>query len=257
MDAVTSPRSGNGMKVLAWVALACVSMLVGMSAGCRARKPKAPLPDAEVVKRFNQVYFNSGVIQRTTWLGVRLGQNPCDLWTMQEIICEIQPDVIVETGTWLGGSALYYAMVQEHLHRGGKVVTIDLKDYGLDRLAKFPAYRKNVVFILGDSVAPETLDRVRAEIGPKAKVMVTLDSLHTKEHVLKELRLYSRFVSPGSYLVVQDTNIHGHPVHPNFPEGPMEALMEFLKGRDDFVIDSSREKLLLTFYPNGYLKRIK
>ena len=257
MDAMTSPRSGNGMKAWTWVALACVSMLVGLAAGCRARKPEAALPDAEVVKRFNQVYFNSGVIQRTTWLGVKLGQNPCDLWAMQEIIYQIKPDVIIETGTWFGGSALYYAMLLDQLRNSGKVITVDIDTYGDQAAFEFPAFKRNAIFLQGDSVSPDIIKKIEELIGRDKKVMVTLDSLHTKEHVLKELQLYSRFVSPGSYLIVQDTNIHGHPVHPNFPEGPMEALMEFLKGRDDFVIDSSREKFLLTFYPNGYLKRIK
>ncbi|OGD25608.1 MAG: hypothetical protein A2Y56_03875 [Candidatus Aminicenantes bacterium RBG_13_63_10] len=228
-----------------------------MSAGCGPRRPKAPLSDAEVVKRFNQIFFNSGVIQRSTWMGVKLGQNPCDLWMMQEIIYQIKPDVIIETGTWFGGSALYYAMLLDELGNSGKVITVDIDTYGDQAAFEFPAFKRNAIFLQGDSVSPDIIKKIEELIGRDKKVMVTLDSLHTKEHVLKELQLYSRFVSPGSYLIVQDTNIHGHPVHPNFPEGPMEALMEFLKGRDDFVIDSSREKFLLTFYPNGYLKRIK
>lgn len=89
-----------------------------------------------------------------------------------------------------------------------------------------------------------------------SKVLVTLDSLHTKKHVLKELNLYSNFVSLNSYIVVQDTNVR-HQVLPDFGPGPMEAVEEFLKTNKDFEIDHSREKFLLTFYPSGYLKRIK
>ncbi len=82
-----------------------------------------------------------------------------------------------------------------------------------------------------------------------------LDSDHRREHVLRELELYSRFVTPGCYLVVEDTNINGHPVAPTFGPGPMEAVRDFLASTDDFEVDHSREKLLLTFNPSGYLRR--
>jgi len=245
------------MRIRSRIILSCVIVLAGLSAGCRPSNQITDFSDEEIVIRFNQIYFNSGVIQRSTWMGVKIGQNPCDLWAMQEIIYQIKPDVIIETGTWFGGSALYYAMLLDQLGNSGKVITVDIDTYGDQAAFEFPAFQRNAIFLQGDSVSPDIINKIEELIGRGQKVMVTLDSLHTKEHVLKELQLYSRFVSPGSYLVVQDTNIHGHPVHPNFPEGPMEALMEFLKGRDDFVIDSSREKFLLTFYPNGYLKRIK
>ncbi len=233
-----------------------VFILAALSAGCRPSQ-KADLSDEEIIKRFNQIYYYSGVVQKTTWMGVKVGQNPCDPWMMQEIIYQIKPDFIIETGTWFGGSALYYAMLLEQLDNSGKVITVDIKDYGDQTAAQSPLFKKNVIFLEGDSVSPAILNKIKELIGTNTKVMVTLDSLHTKEHVLKELLLYSPFVSPGSYLVVQDTNMHGHPVHPNFPEGPMEAVMEFLKNNKDFIIDSSRTKFLLTFHPSGYLKKIK
>jgi cephalosporin hydroxylase len=85
--------------------------------------------------------------------------------------------------------------------------------------------------------------------------MVILDSDHHKDHVLRELEIYSKFVTNGSYIIVEDTNINGHPVRPKFGPGPTEAVKEFLKGSRDFVIDKSREKFFLTFNPNGYLKK--
>jgi len=245
------------MKKRIGAMLACALILAGFSAGCRRESPTAGLSDEEIIKRFNQVYYHSSVVQITTWMGVKIGQNPCDLWVMQEIMDKLKPDFVIETGTWFGGSALYYAMILDQLGNSGKVISIDIKDYHDKNVSNYPAYKKNVIFLEGDSVSPEILKKIEALIGTNKKVMVTLDSLHTKEHVLKELRLYSRFVSPGSYLVVQDTNIHGHPVFPSAPEGPMEALVEFLKGNDAFEIDRSRNKFLLTFHPDGYLKRIK
>jgi cephalosporin hydroxylase len=88
-------------------------------------------------------------------------------------------------------------------------------------------------------------------------VLVTLDSDHRMAHVLNELRLYSKFVSVGSYLIVQDTAHNGHPLRTTYGQGPMEALEEFLKENQDFVRDAGREKFLLTFHPRGYLKRVR
>jgi len=113
-----------------------------------------------------------------------------------------------------------------------------------------------VEMIVGSSVDPKVTDQVAQEVLGK-KVLVTLDSLHTRDHVLKELEIYSKLVSPGSYLVAQDTNINGNPVLPAFGPGPHEAVQEFLRTHDNFVVDHSREKFLLTFYPGGWLKRVK
>jgi cephalosporin hydroxylase len=89
------------------------------------------------------------------------------------------------------------------------------------------------------------------------RTMVVLDSAHEKEHVLKEIELYSKFVQKGDYLVVEDTDINGHPVRPEFGLGPMEAVGTFLRKREDFIIDSKREKFMLTSCPKGFLKRIR
>jgi cephalosporin hydroxylase len=94
-------------------------------------------------------------------------------------------------------------------------------------------------------------------ISPSDTVLVILDSDHSKQHVLNELRLYHSFVTEGSYLIVEDSNINGHPVLPQFGPGPMEALDEFLQENDDFVIDESKHKFLITFNPRGYLKKVK
>jgi cephalosporin hydroxylase len=84
--------------------------------------------------------------------------------------------------------------------------------------------------------------------------MVILDSDHSEYHVREELRLYAPLVSPGNYLIVEDTNINGHPVLKEHGPGPYEAVQEFLKGQRNWVVDREREKLLLTFNPNGYLR---
>jgi cephalosporin hydroxylase len=91
--------------------------------------------------------------------------------------------------------------------------------------------------------------------GPEDRVLVILDSDHSRDHVLEEMRMYADLVTPDSYLIVEDTNVNGHPVFPEFGPGPMEAVDAFLAERSDFIIDRSREKLLMTFNPGGYLKK--
>ncbi|GAI83537.1 unnamed protein product, partial [marine sediment metagenome] len=100
------------------------------------------------------------------------------------------------------------------------------------------------------------VEKVKSLVGNEDKIMVILDSDHSKQNVLNELRIYSKFVTKGSYLIVEDTNINGHPVYPEFGPGPMEAVDDFLKENKDFVVDKNKEKLILTFNPNGYLKKI-
>lgn len=216
------------------------------------------LSDQEIIKRFHQIYYGNTLLwsEKTTWLGVVCEQTPHDNWMMQEIIYEIKPDFIIETGTYKGGSALFYATVLDHVNKDGKVITVDIENQLDSNASKQEIFMKRVEFILGDSVSQKVINTIDKKV-KNHTVLVTLDSLHTKEHVLKELKLYSNFVSVGSYIIVQDTNINGHPVLPAFGPGPMEAVEEFLKTDDRFIIDHSREKFLITFYPSGYLKRVK
>jgi cephalosporin hydroxylase len=87
--------------------------------------------------------------------------------------------------------------------------------------------------------------------------MVILDSDHSQSHVEKELKLFAPLVTLNSYLIVEDTNINGHPAYPSFGPGPYEAVETFLRTNDNFEVDSSREKFLMTFNPKGYLKRVR
>jgi cephalosporin hydroxylase len=174
---------------------------------------------------------------------------------MQEIISELRPDYIIETGTMNGGTTLFYASVLSNVNPNGKVITIDVAPK-VEDASKLPLWKQRVEMIIGSSIDPKVTDHVAEEVANK-KVLVTLDSLHTQDHVLKEMQIYSKLVTPGSYLVVQDTNLNGHPVAPRWGPGPWEAVQEFLKTNDNFVADHEREKFLLTFYPGGWLKRVK
>ena len=137
------------------------------------------------------------------------------------------------------------------LNQYGEVVSIDIVDK-----PNRPKH-KRIKYLKGSSVSPEILLKIEEISKGKKKIMVILDSNHENSHVLKELQEYSKFVSKGSYLIVEDTNINGHPVRSDFGPGPWEALEEFLKGNDSFIIDSSREKFFLSFNPKGFLLKIR
>ena len=173
---------------------------------------------------------------------------------VQEIISEIKPDFVVEAGTYHGGSAALWAMVLEQVNPSGRVISIDIEDRS-EKARKLPICQERVDFIIGSSTDPSIVDQVkqRTEGGT---VLVILDSAHDKTHVLEEMNLYAPLVSPGSYLLVQDSNVNGHPVKPDYGPGPMEALEEFLEENEGFEIDSNRERLLFTMHPRGYIKRL-
>jgi cephalosporin hydroxylase len=207
-----------------------------------------------IARKFQAVYYNSLVWTTTKWLGIASEQAPTDNWNMQQLIVELRPDYVIETGTLYGGTTLFYADVLSYVNPQGKVITIDVEPK-VEEASEVPLWKQRVEMIAGSSVDPKVTDHVAQEVLGK-KVLVTLDSLHTREHVLKEMEIYSKLVSPGSYLVVQDTNINGNPVYPRSGPGPHEAVQEFLRTHDNFVVDRTRENLL-TFYPGGWLKRLR
>lgn len=209
-----------------------------------------PKSERNIVNRFHKLYYNSNVWDNTFWFGIPALKCPLDLWIYQEIIFELTPDIIIECGTANGGSALFLASMCD-LVNNGKVITIDIED------KKNRPHHKRIKYLLGSSTSEEIVEQIKKLISDRDKVMVFLDSDHCKEHVLNELRIYSKFITSGSYIIVEDTNINGHPVLSDFGLGPMEAIEEFLKENNNFVIDKIREKFYLTFNPRGYLKKIE
>lgn len=207
--------------------------------------------DKQLIDSFSKEYYHSLAWDNTYWKGVLAKKCPLDLWAYQEIIYETKPDVIIECGTAEGGSALFMADICELLGHG-HVITIDIVPTKIkhDRL-----------FVLnGSSTDIKIVEKVKECIGNAlwATVMVILDSDHRKEHVLKELSIYAPLVTKDNYLIVEDTNLNGHPVTENFVgEGPMEALQEFGVTEHGFMIDSLREKHFLTMNPKGYLLKVR
>lgn len=207
-------------------------------------------PERDVIDAFVSLYFDSRADGDTYWLGVPCLKCPADLWIYQELIWDIRPDLIVECGTAYGGSALFMATICRLIDHG-RVLTIDIAA-GQNR----PRHDR-LTYVQGSSTSTEVVEQVATHVDDSHTILVVLDSDHTKEHVLDELRSYSRFVTKGSYLIVEDTIVNGHPAFPDFGPGPMEAVEQFLGETNDFVVDRSREKHLVTFNPRGYLRRVR
>ena len=213
-----------------------------------------PGTEQGIIDQFHKLYYElhhfGETWHNTYWLGVPTKKCPLDLWVYQEMIHELRPDVIIETGTADGGSALFMASLCDIVDHG-RIITIDLKES-----ARRPIHQR-IKYMLGSSTADEVVKTLRREIAQTDRRMVVLDSDHRKEHVLRELEIYSELVTPGSYLIVEDTNLNGHPVHQDHGPGPMEAMEEFLQNNPNFVVDKTREKFRLTFNPRGYLRKVK
>jgi len=212
-----------------------------------------PQSKQEIIDNFHKLYYESVVWDTTRWLGVLSQQNPNDAWIHQEIIVDVKPDIIVEAGTLHGGSAALWATILQQVNPNGRVITIDIEDKAAEA-KKLPIVRQYVDFLIGSSTDPAIVAEVKKRVEGR-KVLVILDSDHSKGHVLAEMKAYAPFVSVGSYMIVQDTNINGHPVLANFGPGPMEAVQEFLASNQQFKPDEKAERLMFTLHPKGYLKR--
>jgi len=211
--------------------------------------------EVSVSEEFHKWYFNSEVWNngKTSYFGIPMMKCPLDLWVYQELIFRVKPRVIIETGTWLGGSAQFLAntVLLSHV-QNPLVITIDIA----------PAVRgikhMHVLQLVGSSISNEALVRCKQEIADRSNgpVMVILDSNHRKDHVLAEMNMYAPLVTDSSYMIVEDTNVNEHPVFPDHGPGPYEAVTEFLADYRGFVIDKECEKYGLTFNPSGYLKKV-
>ena len=207
----------------------------------------------DVVNKFNDFYYTSGVCETINWQGISMIKNPCDLWMSILLFQKIRPTVIIETGTHHGGSATYYADMLKSLGIKCDVITIDINPKW-----SYDPRTKNIHSVIGYSTEPQIVAQVRELVAKlqaqnPGPVMLYLDSNHSKENVLNELELYSDLVTKGSYAIVEDTNVNGHPSGLDHGPGPYEAVDEFLKTHKEFVRDPSCQQFLLTFNPDGWL----
>ena len=204
------------------------------------------------------------------WMGRPIIQYPQDMIAMQEIIWSVQPDLIVETGIAHGGSLIFSAaMLELNAVCGGPAdaevlgIDIDIRAHNREAIEAHPM-AKRISMVQGSSTAREIVEQVCARAAGKQCVLVCLDSNHTHDHVLAELKAYAPLVSVGSYCVVFDTIVEDMPgeMFPNRPWGkgdnPKTAVWQFLESHPEFEIDKKIDyKLLISVAPDGYLKRVR
>ena len=201
------------------------------------------------VARAHDAIYESEVWTRAWWLGAQALKNPLDLWVYQEILFETRPELIVETGTYRGGSALYLASICDLLG-SGEVLTIDIEPMRDD----YPQHPR-ITYLAGrSSTDRELLAEVRARAEGR-RTLIVLDSDHAQVHVEAELEAYAPLVPVGCYLIVEDSNIGQ--IREDLMPGPLEAVEAFLARTDEVEIDRQREKFLITFNPSGYLRRVR
>lgn len=205
-----------------------------------------------------------------SWMGRPIIQNPIDIVAMQEIIWQVKPDLIIETGIAHGGSLIFSAsMLELNAACGGPQdaqvlgIDIDIRLHNKEAIEAHPMV-KRISMLEGSSISAEIIAKVRSIATNKKRILVCLDSNHTHEHVLAELEAYASLTSLGSYCVVFDSFVEDVPadVFIDRPWGPgnnpKTAVWEYLKNHPEFEIDKSiQHKLLITVAPDGYLKRVK
>ena len=205
-----------------------------------------------------------------SWMGRPIIQYPQDMIAMQEIIWDVKPDLIIETGIAHGGSLIFSASMLMLLEACGEIekgevlgIDIDIREHNKKAIEAHPMSKKITMFE-GSSIDDDMVAKVHEFAKRGKRILIILDSNHTHEHVLAELKAYSNLASIGSYCVVFDTVVEDMPEEsfPNRPWGkgnnPKTAVWEFLKENDDFEINKDIEnKILITVAPDGYLKKVK
>lgn len=196
-----------------------------------------------------------------SWMGRPIIQFPQDMLAMQEIIWTVRPDLVIEAGVAHGGSIIYYASLLELLGHGEVLgIDVDIRAHNRQAIEAHPMSHR-IRLLEGSSTAEETISAVRAQAHGK-RVLVVLDSNHTHDHVLAELRAYAPLVCEDGYCVVMDTIVEHMPpaFFPDRPWGPGNspgsAVRAFLEETNEFVVDDRMDaKLLISVAPSGYLRR--
>ena len=208
-----------------------------------------------------KLYAQYKLTHKVTWIGVPIIQFPEDILMMQELIWKVRPDVIIECGIAHGGSMLFYASLLELIGKG-RVIGIDIEIRQYNKIAvKSHPISHRIEMLEGNSISEEVINTVKKMIKGANKVMVILDSNHSKEHVAKELELYNELVTPGSYLVAMDgAQAFVWDIPNGKPEwkedNPLKAIEKFIKSNPQFIIDPYHNRLKVTSNPKGFLRKL-
>jgi len=229
---------------------------LGLAGGLEVMERAAlrlPPVQRAITSAFHRLYYYNPhrTWYTTRWRGHPIRKLPLDVWVYQEIVSEVRPGLIIETGTRFGGSALLMADLCDLLGYG-RVVTVDIS---ADAQPEHP----RISYLNGSSTDPQIVAAIKGLVPPDEPVMLVLDSDHRTPHVRDEIAAYKDLVTVGSYLIVEDTNTGGHPVqNVEVPDGgPMTAVQELLARDDRFEIDRERERYFFTQNPSGYLRRVR
>lgn len=229
----------------------------------------SPEAFAVISRAWLRAGWDNKYVYSFTWFGRPLIQLPEDMIRIQELIFALRPDVIVETGVAHGGSLVFYASLCKLMENGRVVgVDIDVREQNRAAIESHPL-SSLITLIQGNSIEPRTIDQVRERVMPGERVMVLLDSCHTKEHVLAELRAYSALVSDGSYIVAMDgimESVVGAPrTEPDWTwNNPRQAALEFVKENPDFRIEEPKFLFnegnvteRVTYWPSAFIKCLR
>jgi len=211
--------------------------------------------------QWTRAMWNADLWRQVTWLGVPVMQWPTDLLVMQELIARLRPQVIIETGLYLGGTAVYYASLMELMRINGKVISIDIQINPVARQhVENSSFASRIQLLEGDSKSDAVHRQIEKLLGGEKNVLVCLDSDHSYQHTLGELQVFSSYIPVGGYLVLFDTICEALAATPKgspnwAQDSPMAALRQFLSENLNFTSDETWGKLLVTFLPKGLLRR--
>ena len=212
-------------------------------------------PSGSEPEEYHKWYYNTFVWKKTSWMGIECWKSVADMWNYQEILFELKPSLVIEFGTNRGGSALFFASIMRHVGAPFKVLSVDITHGRLDPRAR---QDPDIVFVESSSTVSavtEHIQRLKGEL--PGKIFAILDSDHTMDHVLAEMKLLRPLLSTGDYLLVEDSTVNGHPVLPGWGPGPYEAIEAYEREfPNDYTHDVVREnKFGWTFAPYGFLTR--
>jgi cephalosporin hydroxylase len=205
--------------------------------------------------RYHLWYYRNAVWDRTTWVGVKTLKSPSDMWNYQEILYSLKPALIVEFGTRFGGSALFFSAVMSQIGNRFKLLSVDID---AETVSQQTRRDPNIELLIMSSSDPKVGQRIAAlrddYPGP---VFAILDSDHSKDHVLAEMKVLRPVLVSGDYLIVEDSSVNGHPIFASHGPGPFEAVHEYFQlYPDDYRYDTEREaKFGFTFATRGFLIR--